>query len=67
MSIHERIAAAYNQHQAARYIGISPSLLKKKRLNGEGPAFCRVGNRVIYRKEDLDAFLIEHRVTTTGR
>lgn len=67
MSIHELIEAAYNQQQAARYIGISTSLLKKKRLNGEGPAYCRVGNRVIYRKEDLDAFLIENRVVTTGR
>lgn len=56
-----------NQKQAAGYIGMSTGYLKKKRSDGEGPIYSRVGKRVIYRKEDLDAFLNEHQVTTTGR
>jgi hypothetical protein len=59
-------ATNYNQKQAARYLGMSTSFLKQKRLDGAGPAYCRVGKRVIYRQEDLDNFLQKHRVETTG-
>lgn len=67
MSVHEIIEAALNQKQAAKYLGISTGLLKKKRLNGEGPIYYRIGKRLIYRKDDLDTFLDSTRVETTGR
>ena len=67
MPTKEMKAIAFNQQEAALYLGISPGLLKKKRLNGEGPSYCRVGKRVVYLQGDLDAFLEQHRITTTGR
>ena len=46
---------------AAAYCGLSSSLFEKWRLTGEGPAFLRIGRRVLYDRNDLDAFLAKHR------
>lgn len=43
--------------QAAQYVGLSKSYLDKARCNGTGPVFIKLGNSVIYRTEDLDAWL----------
>jgi predicted DNA-binding transcriptional regulator AlpA len=42
---------------AAHYLGISPSTLAKLRLTGNGPVYCKLGRRVVYRREDLEAWL----------
>jgi predicted DNA-binding transcriptional regulator AlpA len=42
---------------AARYVGLSESTLAKLRLNGNGPTYCKLGRRVVYRPEDLDQWL----------
>jgi predicted DNA-binding transcriptional regulator AlpA len=42
---------------AARYVGLSESTLAKLRLNGNGPTYCKLGRRVVYRPEDLDRWL----------
>jgi excisionase family DNA binding protein len=42
---------------AARYVGLSASTLAKMRLSGNGPAFLKLGRRVLYRRADLDAWL----------
>ena len=42
---------------AARYVGLSESTLAKLRLNGNGPMYCKLGRRVVYRPEDLDQWL----------
>ena len=51
---------------AAKYLGVSADFLKKARrkpIPGEtrtpGPVFTRIGSKVIYLKEDLDAYLDE--------
>ena len=51
---------------AAPYIGVSVSWLDKARLRGVGPPFLRVGTRVIYDVEDLDAFLASCRRQSTS-
>lgn len=44
--------------EAARYLGLSSSLLNKLRLTGGGPVFVRLAGRAIrYRKPDLDAWV----------
>ena len=54
--------------EAAQYIGMSESYLQQDRLHGPignrtpGPSFVRVGRKVRYLVEDLDAWLEEHRV-----
>jgi len=42
---------------AARYVGLSASTLAKLRLNGNGPTYCKLGRRVLYRPTDLDEWL----------
>lgn len=43
--------------KAARYLGVSESLLRKFRQNGGGPRYCKVGTKVVYRIRDLDDYL----------
>jgi len=53
--------------QAAPYIGMSRSFLRQSRMNGKrenrtpGPPFLKIGRKVLYLAEDLDAWLLEHR------
>ena len=60
---------AYNDRQAADYIGMSESYLRISRMDGDranrtpGPNFIKIGKAVRYLKEDLDAWLESHRVT----
>jgi predicted DNA-binding transcriptional regulator AlpA len=42
---------------AARLLGLSPSTLAKMRLNGNGPIYCKLGRRVVYRPADLEQWL----------
>ena len=42
---------------AAKYIGLSQSTLDTMRSKGRGPRYLRIGGRVYYRKDDLDAYI----------
>jgi predicted DNA-binding transcriptional regulator AlpA len=42
---------------AARFVGLSESTLAKLRLNGNGPIYCKLGRRVVYRPADLEQWL----------
>jgi predicted DNA-binding transcriptional regulator AlpA len=42
---------------AARFVGLSESTLAKLRLNGNGPVYCKLGRRVVYRPADLEQWL----------
>jgi predicted DNA-binding transcriptional regulator AlpA len=42
---------------AALLVGLSQSTLAKLRLTGNGPPYCKLGRRVVYRREDLEAWL----------
>ena len=43
--------------EAALFVGLSESTLAKLRLNGNGPTYCKLGRRVVYRPVDLEAWL----------
>jgi excisionase family DNA binding protein len=43
--------------EAAKILGLAASTLAKLRLSGNGPVYCKLGRRVVYRREDLDAWL----------
>lgn len=47
--------------QAAAYVGVSKSYLDKARCCGGGPTFVKLGTTVIYRSEDLDAWVAANR------
>jgi len=53
--------------QAADYLGVSPRTLEMWRHRGTGPAYYKVGrSRVVYSREELDAFLRAGRRTSTS-
>jgi hypothetical protein len=56
----------FDENRAAEILGCSVALVRKWRLFGEGPAYCKIGRLVRYSHEDLDAFLRAHRVQTGG-
>jgi predicted DNA-binding transcriptional regulator AlpA len=43
--------------EAAKLLGLASSTLAKLRLSGNGPVYCKLGRRVVYRREDLEAWL----------
>jgi len=43
--------------QAAEYVGLSKSFLDKARCYGGGPTYVKLGATVIYRSDDLDAWI----------
>jgi predicted DNA-binding transcriptional regulator AlpA len=53
--------------QAAEYVGLSTSTLEKFRLTGNGPVYQKAGPKiVVYRIEDLDAWLSARRRISTS-
>ena len=50
-----------NQHQLSNRWGISPRTLERWRWIGEGPAYLKIGGRVVYRLEDVEAYEISNR------
>lgn len=52
--------------EAAAYLNSSISTLAKRRLQGVGPKFCRMGRAVRYRKSDLDEFMARTCVRSTS-
>ena len=52
---------------AAAWLGLSPRTLEGYRVSGGGPDFHRFGNRVRYRRSDLDGWAAKRRATTTAQ
>ena len=43
--------------EAAKILGLASSTLAKLRLKGNGPVYYKLGRRVVYRRDDLLAWL----------
>ena len=56
----------YSEKQAAQILACSVAALRKWRLLGKGPVFCRIGRLVRYAIADLLAFMEKCRVQPTG-
>lgn len=56
----------FDTRRAADYLGLSHRTLDGYRVSGAGPAFHRFGNRVRYRRLDLDDWAAKRRATTTA-
>lgn len=52
------VVAALNlaEKQAAEYLGISVHSLRRWRVYGGGPRFCKMGSRCVYPITELDAY-----------
>ena len=51
---------------AAEYLGLATQTLAKMRWSGDSPPFFKVGRRVLYEKEELDAWLAQRKRTSTS-
>jgi predicted DNA-binding transcriptional regulator AlpA len=43
--------------EASRFVGLSIRTLEKHRIYGTGPRYSKLGGRVVYRLEDLQAWV----------
>ena len=60
-------AGVLTEEQAAQYLGLAPGTLRNWRVMGRGPQYVRLGRRVGYRVEDLQAWAEERLVESRGR
>jgi hypothetical protein len=52
--------------EAARFLGLSGRTLEKHRTYGTGPAYRKLGGRVVYAIDDLQAWADRGAVTSTS-
>lgn len=52
--------------EAARFLGLSGRTMEKHRTYGTGPAYRKLGGRVVYSIEDLQAWADRGTVTSTS-
>lgn len=53
------------QAEVAQRWSISPRTLERWRWTGQGPRFMKVGGRVVYRAEDIEAYEAEQLRSST--
>ena len=53
-------------HYAAAFLGLSGRILEKHRCTGTGPVFRKLGGRVVYAIEDLEAWAAERARNSTS-
>jgi excisionase family DNA binding protein len=51
---------------AAEYLGLAPQTLAKLRWSGDSPPYFKVGRRVLYEREELDAWLAQRKRRSTS-
>jgi predicted DNA-binding transcriptional regulator AlpA len=56
----------HHQTAVATRLGISVRTLERKRCDGTGPRFVRVGRAVRYRESDLVEWLVRQTVSSTS-
>ena len=54
------------QAELARRWRLSPRTLERWRWQGKGPAYLKIGGRIVYRKEDVAEFEIQQRKTSAS-
>ena len=60
------LSGFFDTRRTADYLGLSRHTLDGYRVSDEGPAFHRFGNRVRYRRPDLNSWAAKRRATTTA-
>lgn len=56
----------HTRKEAAQYLGASVATLATWATRGGGPAYIKVGRKVLYLQSDLDAWLNSRRVTCSA-
>lgn len=58
-------AGRVDEDDAAKYLGVSSRKMRQMRAADEGPSYARIGNRIWYALNDLDAYIEACRHETT--
>jgi len=58
--------ALLNQRQAAAILRLSERTLERMRVAGNGPAYVKVGRRVLYQQEAIQEFVASRVVRSTS-
>jgi excisionase family DNA binding protein len=58
--------AYLTQSEVATLLRLSPRTLERHRLAGTGPAYMKLGRRVVYRRENVDAWAAANTFTSTS-
>ena len=53
---------ALSDIEASKFLGLKPQTLRNWRFQMKGPAYSRVGRRIIYILEDLENYRVKNRV-----
>lgn len=62
-------ASLLSTAEVARMLGLLPQSVRRWRMTGYGPAYFRLGGprgRVVYRNDDVEAWLAARRFTSTS-
>lgn len=54
------------QRETALVLRLSERTLERSRVTGFGPPFCKLGRRVLYPQDKLDAWITSHIVGSTS-
>lgn len=54
----------YTEAQAAEFLGVAKRTMQDWRTHGRGPAYYKLGKRVVYDATDLQGYLDDNRVET---
>jgi excisionase family DNA binding protein len=55
-----------SQRDAAALLGLSPRTLERYRVTGQGCRYTKLGRRVLYRADDLEAWIASRVRTSTS-
>lgn len=61
--MNQNYESLFTSREAAQYLGLAKITLDIWRSKGKPPAYVKIHRSVRYRREDLDAFILERRVT----
>ena len=61
MAIQQAVVKHLNQIELSRRWSLSPRTLERWRWLREGPVYLKIGGRVVYRLEDIEAYEAEQR------
>jgi predicted DNA-binding transcriptional regulator AlpA len=56
----------HNQREASAMTKLSERTLERLRLTGDGPKYVKLGRRVLYRQEDLSAWIASNLRSNTS-
>ena len=66
MTIEQATVKHLNQVELSRRWSLGPRTLERWRWLGEGPRFLKIGGRVVYRLEDIEAYEAEQMRDSTA-